>query len=669
MLTVKTLLKDKLTPRWQYFVWSVLALRLLLPVPTRGSYVLLPLPVWVETCKNWVEGKLSSAYTSFYQAVDVTAPIPWLKGLPVSVTDWLFFLYVLGVVLILVRYLISYGWLRSLLRRGVPASPELLARVASVGERYGLSSCDVVVLDNLPSPMVCGVFRPVLALPQGEAPDDHVILHELLHVRHRDALQNVFWCLCRALHWCNPAVQLLLNRVGNDLESLCDQRVLERLEGEARRSYGVSLLAMANDRYSRAPGTTCVSNGGKNIVRRIEAIVRFRSYPKGMALASFCVTVLLLVACLMGTVGPELAYTSSSLGSVEERIATGRLTRCTTVAGALDTYAKGIIKGNDMYLMMASPLEQRKAMEDRIRENGQVLYFDTGKEEVMVYSVSDPYNAPKEGRKQAVEYSLSQEEYYVYNLDEQADGSYHAFLAFLTTQHSESAGIGQDVLGYPVKVYWENGYVVEPTGEKRLYLLSTEEYAYAFYAPSSVPFLPAKTQYYAEGESGTVMVDEYSLHEVKNTMETEGQWPFGMGGPIFDSVPKPDAEFDFEQESCVTRYRFGGSEEARQALYTLGMESMPLTQDTPSADSATFEAMSGNASNSYWVGSEFGGSSNRGFWRYLEISDSWDGTVTDNGSGDPFHPENPCSGFAVRILWNGEEKEILTLKEVADREP
>ena len=669
VLAVKALLKDKLTPRWQYFVWSVLALRLWLPVQTRGNYVLLPLPVWVETCKNWVEGKLSSAYTSFYQAVDVTAPIPWLKGLPVSVTDWLFVLYVLGVVLVLARYLISYGWLRGLLRRGAPASPALRARVSSVGARYGLSSCDVVVLSNLPSPMVCGVFRPVLALPRDEAPDDHVLLHELLHIKYFDALQNVFWCLCRALHWCNPAVQLLLNRVGNDLESLCDQRVLERLEGEARRSYGVSLLAMANDRYPRAPGTTSISNGGKNIARRIEAIVRFRSYPKGMALASVCVTALLLGACLLGTVEPELAYTSSSLGTVEERIATGRLTRCTTVAGALDTYAKGILKGNDMYLMMASPLEQRKALEDRIRETGQVLYFDTGKEEVMVYSVSDPYNAPTEGRRKAVEYCLSQDEYYVYNLEAQADGSYHAFLVFLTTQHSESAGIGQDVLGYPVKVEWENGYVVEPLGEKRLYLLSSEEYSYTFYAPSSVPFLPAKTQYYAEGESGAVRVDEYSRHEVENTVETEGHWPFGMGGHLFDAVPKPDAEFEFEQESCVTRYRFGGSEEARQALYTLGVESMPLTQDAPPADSAAFEAMSGNASNSYWAGSEFGGSSNRGFWRYLEIGDSWDGTVTDNGSGNPFHPENPCTGFAVRILWNGEEQEILTLKEVADREP
>ena len=102
--------------------------------------------------------------------------------------------------------------------------------------------------------MVCGVLRPVLALPAEEGLDDHVLLHELLHIKYFDALQNAFWSLCRALHWCNPVIQWMLNRVGNDQEALCDQRVLERLEGEERRRYGIALLAMANDRYPQSAG-------------------------------------------------------------------------------------------------------------------------------------------------------------------------------------------------------------------------------------------------------------------------------------------------------------------------------------------------------------------------------------------------------------------------------
>ena len=56
LLLVKSILRDKLTPRWQYGVWSVLALRILVPVGVSWKYVLLPLPLWVETATafQWV---------------------------------------------------------------------------------------------------------------------------------------------------------------------------------------------------------------------------------------------------------------------------------------------------------------------------------------------------------------------------------------------------------------------------------------------------------------------------------------------------------------------------------------------------------------------------------------------------------------------------------------
>ncbi|MDO5595126.1 MAG: M56 family metallopeptidase, partial [Bacillota bacterium] len=305
LLAIKTLLKDKLSPRWQYAVWSVLALRILLPAYTGKYYVLLPLPLWVETAKVMVEPHWASAYTNVYEATQVTSPIPWLTGAPVSLSDWLFLLYVVGVVVTLLWYLISWLRLCLLLRQGTPVPADVQEQIERIGKTYGCKTCRAIELPGLPSPMVCGVFRPVLALPKGKALDDHVILHELLHLNYKDALQNVFWCFCRTLHWCNPIVRLLLNRVGNDMESLCDQRVLERLRGEDRRNYGISLLAMANDRYPRAVGTTSLSNGGKNIAQRIEAIVRFKRYPRGMALASVCVVVVLAASCLVGMVDKE----------------------------------------------------------------------------------------------------------------------------------------------------------------------------------------------------------------------------------------------------------------------------------------------------------------------------------------------------------------------------
>ena len=116
LLVVKLLLRNRLSPRWQYAVWGVLAVRLMVPASTYGKDIFLPLPLWVETVKLTVEQGLSSAYTAFYEAVRVVAPVPWLSGGPVSVTDWLFLLYILGV----------FGMLGTV--RVPPASPAISKR-------------------------------------------------------------------------------------------------------------------------------------------------------------------------------------------------------------------------------------------------------------------------------------------------------------------------------------------------------------------------------------------------------------------------------------------------------------------------------------------------------------------------------------------------------------
>lgn len=295
LLIVKYLLADKLSPRWQYGIWGLLALRALIPAGMTRQ-VLLPLPAWVDMCKTAAERGLASAYAGPWDAMDAKSVLPWPSGAPESVTDWLFVAYALGAAAYLLWKLAAYIRLRLALRRGAPASEAVSAQIAGVCEKYGLRASRAVEVEGLPTAFVCGVFWPVLAVPKGGV-DDKVLLHELLHLKYFDAAQGIFWCLVRALHWCNPFMHYVLDRVGNDLESLCDQRVLERLEGEERREYGGILLGMANEKYARAPGTSSISNGGRNISRRIAAIVRFKLYPRGMALASVCIAIVLATPC------------------------------------------------------------------------------------------------------------------------------------------------------------------------------------------------------------------------------------------------------------------------------------------------------------------------------------------------------------------------------------
>lgn len=648
LFVVKYLLADKLSPRWQYGIWSLLALRIIVPVMTT-RFVLLPVPLWVETWKATVEQTMGSVFSAVYLPVSVRFPIPWIAAAPHSITDWLFVLYAVGVVGTLLWYGISYLRLRLLLRHGTPVNAAVSEQIQRICEQYQLRACQVITVRGLPSAFICGILHPVLVLPEGVETDDKVLLHELLHLKFQDALQSVLWCVLRAMHWCNPFLQYIFKRIGNDMEALCDQRVLERLDGEERREYGKILLSMVNGHYPRAPGTTSVSNGGKNISRRIASIGRFKKYPKGMALVSICVAIVLSVPVLAGSVAEyeDGYYRPAGIQGFNQAMAIARLNRCSTLAGALDTYAKGLMYDNGIYIAMASSLEKHEALAAEMRDNVDV----DGWVDYHLYSGTElEYLSPDNG-------------YYIYNIKEQADGSYTALLVFYVDAYRRSEGEGflrdENGVAYsgsvavPVTVYHGESWTVEEEGERKFYLgVSLDQLT----SPAvELPWL----QYFEQtGHSGTVTIGVNSYYTVENTKENGGFNFFGSTS--FNETVMPAAQFDRAYEHTCYEYRFHGTEAEREALEFVGLQIASVNVDgsLPDFAKANMDGRSG------------GGSCSDGYrWSSRDVEADWDGTLSGGGGhGGSVDTADALVAtperYAVRIFWNGEQVENFILGEV-----
>ncbi len=471
----------------------ILALRVLLPAAT--SRGLIPsLALWLETAKSAAEMRLASAYSGAFEVIGLESSFPWIDAAPVSVTDWLFVLYAAGVLATVLRYAAQYLRLRRLLRRGEPVCAATEAAIAAVAEEHGLRKCRAVAVPGLTSAFVCGVFRPVLAVPEGETPDRKILLHELLHLRYFDALQNALWSLMRALHWCNPFMQYVFDRIGNDMESLCDQRVLERLRGEERREYGGILLGMASESYARVPGTSSISNGAANIARRIEAIVRFKLYPRGMALVGVCSVIVLGVALLTGA---QAGY--SETGSVTQALAISRLERCTTLAGALDVYAHGLSDGNAMYLASVSPMSRQEEYYELMTGGGEAA----ADIRALLADVRRTYE-PR-----------------VYNLRPDGEGGYLATLELSGEWVQETtANIRSRHVLIPVAISYDNGWVVDRRGE-----LTVTDKADIFHKDTFREYARFGSAECAGGRIEAGILTEYAY------------------SPDSDGRPDPDAEF------------------------------------------------------------------------------------------------------------------------------
>ena len=347
LLILQRIFLDKLSPRWQYGVWLVLLLRLLVPAGFGGRPTVLDVTFWVETLRTRVELGLHSAYSTPFAASLPAAPVPLPPaGAPTSWTDWAFLIYCAGVVLWAAWFVAGAVRLSLRVRDGVPVEGERRAAIEALAREQRLPMPRRIVECRWArTPFVVGVVRPALVLPMGWALDGKVVLHELLHLKYRDVWAGWLTTALRCLHWCNPFLWFVFDKTGNDRESLCDQRVLERLEGEDRRDYGRCLLAMADDKAVRTPGATTMANGARAVKARIEAIARFKRFPQGMGLVSGCI-VLALSLSLVAGVPVSAAGTDDTVetpdGGNPAILALAAQNRATTVAGALDAYGKAL---------------------------------------------------------------------------------------------------------------------------------------------------------------------------------------------------------------------------------------------------------------------------------------------------------------------------------------
>lgn len=631
ILLLKHVFEDKLSPRWQYSVWILLAVRILVPV-NLAQYIIPHFALWLEILKGVLEKRIDSNYSQIYEPITLHHVFPVITQEPKSITDWLFIIYTVGIIFCLFRYLLAYIRLRILLKSALSVSDMLEQKMLAVCEKYHLKPCKMIAVEGFSSAFLCGVFRPVLVVPAKNDINEKILLHELLHLKHHDTIQNIGWCILRSLQWCNPLVQYAINQIENDMESLCDQRVLELLEGEERREYGVILLDMASKRYARIPGTSSISNGSKNISQRIASIVRFKKYPQGMALVSICIILVLFRPTIIGSAHTftQSDYTNYS-SDFDNVMAVARINRCNSVAGALDTYAKGLYLYNGIYIASASSLSDHERIQNELEEYG---CYQSGKYFVNIETLYD---------------------YYIYNVDQRTETEYTATLCYYASMYideyvpelleckdEENEIYSCDAYVFvPVSIKKEDAWVVKETDER--YIISYKEYT------EKHPAVLCGKEYYGKNDIGEVLLEVETKYTINNTIQNNNMF---WDTTQFDTSPKPNAIFDYYELNKHIVYTHTSDERPRSYV-ELNIKEQE-TDDYFKSDEVDFTI------------EEHGENG----WTIYEETTDWDGTVEDVAGGGYGGYEveiiDMPSSYFLQLKIDASETDNFILQEVAE---
>lgn len=289
ILFVRLLAAYKLPRKTFTLLWKIVLIRLLIPVSIR-----IPVPdIWTPVrrkVKLAGETLIPALLTGGVEGTEHSGEITSSKP---SVAFILFAVWLVFTVMFLAIFLFTYIRSRMHVREALPSENEYARKWLS--EQNIRRKIRILNFDRITSPMTIGIMQPKIILPKNMEMDkgrrlDYVLQHEMIHIKRFDIFWKMLSMLAACIHWYNPLVWLLYREFNKDIETACDERVIELFGPDAKPDYAYAIIQL----MEKKPQAAFMYNGfgEKPVEKRIVSIMKLKKKTKTTMTISMIVILL-----------------------------------------------------------------------------------------------------------------------------------------------------------------------------------------------------------------------------------------------------------------------------------------------------------------------------------------------------------------------------------------
>ena len=320
LLLLRPLFKERLSKRWQYYIWLVVVARLLFPFAPETNLMAMLFQgidkaaeqtatvspytqqdsIVDELQTDWMkyrQGNLNSEQTKSVKSVNIP-----IRNIVTTVWQNLWIGWLGVAIILLIRKITIYQDFVKYIRAGCAevADIDLLERFGKLVERNRVKTTVELYTNNLiSSPLLIGFFRPCIVLPTANLSPvdfDYTIVHELVHFKRWDMFYKWLVQFTVCVHWFNPFVYLMSRETGRACELSCDEAVIRELDTQGQRAYGDTLLNAIgySGSYKDSLGSLTLNESKELLKERLDAIMNFKKIPKCGIITALFLTVMLI---------------------------------------------------------------------------------------------------------------------------------------------------------------------------------------------------------------------------------------------------------------------------------------------------------------------------------------------------------------------------------------
>lgn len=226
---------------------------------------------------NWVQAS-AAALLPAHDGAAAAALSPSVQESVTPFLPWAVGIWIVGVMLLTVRWLLAFAYLRRLRRTAsLAVPPEWEQALQNLKRRIAVSAPVRLSVSRLTqAPSVIGWLRPVILMPAGVLAGldagalEAVLAHELAHIRRHDYLVNLLQAVVDTLLFYHPAVWWVSKQIRIERENCCDDIAAE-VCGDCV-IYARALVDLEQSRQ-RHPSFALAASGG-SLLLRIQRLLR-----------------------------------------------------------------------------------------------------------------------------------------------------------------------------------------------------------------------------------------------------------------------------------------------------------------------------------------------------------------------------------------------------------
>lgn len=330
ILLFKQIFKNKLSAKWHVLIWALLLIRFAVPVlpespvsvfnaarvseesVIQASYQVMADVSPVEYAEENIANNNSSEEDnkSLSQTQQSTVKANTGSGTILPIDFYVSVIWASGAGIMLIYFLIIYIICSGRLRKKRRDCDETTLNTLESCKSALRIKRNVRIYYADTSPMLMGVFRPVLYLPDtySQSEERDVILHELCHMKNFDILLTMLATLVLCLNWFNPIIWISFFVFKRDIEVFCDERTL-RYSAD-KQDYAKLLLKTATaHREKFVLGTTSLQSGKTDVKRRIKYMAFFKKPAVLTVVAAVIAVSVISACCLTNSINPKVPLT------------------------------------------------------------------------------------------------------------------------------------------------------------------------------------------------------------------------------------------------------------------------------------------------------------------------------------------------------------------------